>query len=120
MRLAQKRRRGTGQVRRYGTFLHTRKRGSDWLGREWNINVFKKNSADNPADAIGSFDEVVSGLAGLFAIEQICEDEGLCELTGAHEKPRAINIPAIFFSHDFSPLREFLVEQFPFPLCDEW
>ena len=99
--MAQERRRGTGQVRRYGTFLHTRKRGSDWLGRERDINVFKKSSADNPAHAIGGFDEVVSGLAGLLATEQICEGEGLCELTGAYEKPRAINIPAIFFSHDF-------------------
>ena len=87
--------------------MHTCERGGDGVGREGDINVLKKSAAGNAADAVGSFDEVVSGLARLFAIEKIGEDEGLSELTGAHEKTRAIHTPAIFFSHDFSPLQRF-------------
>jgi hypothetical protein len=96
--------------------LHTREGGSDWVGCERNINVFEKGAADNAANAIGGFDEVVSGLARLFAIEKVGEDEGLGELTGAHEKPGAINIPAIFFSHDFFTAETISVEYF-FCVC---
>ncbi|MFZ0481401.1 MAG: hypothetical protein WAL71_19835 [Terriglobales bacterium] len=74
---------------------------------EKHVDVFKEKATGDATDSVGSFDEVVTGLAGMFAAERIREDEGLGELAGAHEESRAINVPSTLFIHDFSPLESF-------------
>ena len=79
-----------------GPFLHSNRRQGKLLGGERNINVFKKNAAGDPSNTIRSFEKIISGLAAMFAAEGIGKNEGLGELTRAHEKSGAVNIPITF------------------------
>lgn len=96
------------------TFLHKRGWRSECVAGQRDVDVFKKNSAGNAADAIARFHQVVSRLAGMFTSERIGEDKGMGKLTSAHEETRAIRIPVTFFVHDFSPLWQFRVQNFLF------
>ncbi|MGA8539241.1 MAG: hypothetical protein WB566_07055 [Terriglobales bacterium] len=63
---------------------------------QWHIDVFKKGLAGYPLYAVGGFDKVVAGAAGLFAAQRVGEDKWFGELTGAHEEAGAVDSPWAF------------------------
>jgi hypothetical protein len=66
---------------------------------ERDIDVFEKSLGGDPSYASGELDQVVAGLAGLFAAEGVGEDEGFGELTGSHQETGAVNGPLTFDVH---------------------
>jgi hypothetical protein len=70
----------------------------------WHINVFEQLAGMNAADAFRGLDEIVAGLAGLFASESVGKNERFGELTGLHEETRAVNGPWIVNAHKNSTL----------------
>ena len=63
------------------------------------INVFEKLAGMNPAHTFAGLDEVVAGVAGLFAAEGVGKDERFGKLTGVHEETRAVNGPWSLDTH---------------------
>ena len=76
--------------------------GRSLVRGEGHVDIFKKSFGGDAADAVGSFDEVVAGAAGMFAAERVREEQGFGELTSAHQEAGAINVPRAFSSHHFS------------------
>jgi len=96
---------GPAHEGRSGWFLHTIERRSEGRGRERYVDVFKKGLAGDAENATGHFDEVVARFAGVFAAQRVGKRERFGQLTGAHEKAGAIDVPRIFFVHDFLHLK---------------
>lgn len=71
---------------------------------EGHVDIFEDGAASNVAEAVAGLDEVVAGLAGLFAAERVGKDERLSELTGVHEETRAVDGPLTSNIHNASPL----------------
>ena len=94
-------RRSSRYVTGRGLFLHNDRRQVKLLGSEPDVNVFEEHAAGDATNAIGGFDEIVTGLTAVFPTEGIGEDEGLGELTRTHEKASAIKIPIASYMHDF-------------------
>ena len=57
------------------------------------VDVFKEMSRSDPAQPVGRFDEVVAGSTGMLAAEGVGENERFSQLTGVHEKARAVDGP---------------------------
>ena len=57
------------------------------------IDVLEEDLGGDPCYALGGFDEVVAGAAGLFAAESVGKNEGFGELPSAHQEAGAINGP---------------------------
>jgi hypothetical protein len=75
-------------------------RGAAAGGRlQRHIDIFEQLARMNAADAFGGLDEVVAGLAGLFASEDVGKDERRGELTGSHNEARAVDGPCAFDVH---------------------
>lgn len=57
------------------------------------VNVFEDLAWSDATAAVRGFDQVVTGLATVFATEGIDEGEGLGELFGFDQEPSAIDVP---------------------------
>lgn len=49
--------------------MHTRGCGWDRGSFEWDVNVLEQGAGSDATEAVGSFYEVVAGLAGMFAAQ---------------------------------------------------
>jgi hypothetical protein len=54
--------------------------------------------------ALERLDEIIAGIAGMFAAESVGESQGFFQLASAHEKTRAVDGPFICSIHFVSPL----------------
>jgi len=68
-------------------------------GRERQVDVFKKGLSGYTSYTGKGLDEVVAGLAGLFAAESVGKNEGFDKLTSAHQKASAVDGPLAFDIH---------------------
>ena len=71
-------------------------------GRERHIDVFEGSFSDDRSDTGRGLDEVIAGLAGLFAAESVGKNEWFSKLTSAHQKTGAIDGPLAFRIHNAS------------------
>ena len=69
------------------------------LGRQGNVDVFKKGLAGDAENAVGKFDQVITGPAGMFAAERVGEQERFGELTGADQEAGAVDVPGTLCIH---------------------
>ena len=76
-------------------------------GRERQVDVFEEGLCGDPSYAGRGLDEVIAGLAGLFAAESVGKNEGFSKLTSAHQKTGAVDGPLAFHIHNafFHPTR---------------
>src|ERR1700704_1952802 len=76
-------------------------------GRERQVDVFEEGLIGDPFYSGRGLDEVIAGLAGLFAAESVGKNEGFGKLTSAHQKTGAIDGPLAFKIHNafFHPTR---------------
>lgn len=76
-------------------------------GRERHVDVFEEGLSGDPSYAGRGLDEVIAGLAGLFAAESVGKNEGFGKLTSAHQKTGAVDSPLAFDIHSafFHPTR---------------
>jgi hypothetical protein len=83
------------------------RRGKELRLCERDVDVFEEGLGGDPAYAVRGLDEVVAGLAGLFAAESVGKDERFGELTSAHQKTGAVDGPLAFDIHSafFHPTR---------------
>jgi hypothetical protein len=68
-------------------------------GPERYVDVFEEMARSDTAQAIGRLDQVVAGLAGMFAAQDVGEDERSCESTGVHKEASAVGGPWSWFVH---------------------
>jgi hypothetical protein len=68
-------------------------------GRERHVDVFEEGLSGDPSYSGRSLDEVIAGLAGLFAAESVGKNEGFDKLTSAHQKTGAVDGPLMFHIH---------------------
>ncbi len=69
--------------------------------RNRHIGVFKKCLRRDPANSVRGLDQVVARAAHVFMAEGIGKRDWLGELTGMHQKARAVHIPITLTDHDF-------------------
>jgi hypothetical protein len=83
------------------------RRGKELRLCERDVDVFEEGLGGDPAYAVRGLDEVVAGLAGLFAAESVGKDERFGELTSAHQETGAVDDPLAFDIHSafFYPTR---------------
>src|SRR5882762_4604074 len=76
-------------------------------GRERHVDVFEEGLSGDPFYSGRGLDEVIAGLAGLFAAESVGKNERFGKLTSAHQKTGAIDGPLAFKIHNafFHPTR---------------
>src|ERR1700704_3957964 len=76
-------------------------------GRERHVDVFEESLSGDPFYSGRGLDEVIAGLAGLFAAESVGKNEGFGKLTSAHQKTSAVDGPLAFKIHNafFHPTR---------------
>src|ERR1700676_946927 len=81
--------------------------GMKLRGRERQVDVFEEGLSGDPSYAGRGLDEVVAGLAGLFAAKSVGKNEWFGKLTSAHQKTGAIDGPLAFHIHSafFHPTR---------------
>ena len=68
-------------------------------GRERQVDVFKEGLSGDTSYTGKGLDEVIAGLAGLFAAESVGKNEGFDKLTSAHQKASAVDGPLAFDIH---------------------
>ena len=68
-------------------------------GRERHVDVFEEGLSGDPFYSGRGLDEVIAGLAGLFAAESVGKNEGFDKLTSAHQKTGAVDGPLMFHIH---------------------
>jgi hypothetical protein len=68
-------------------------------GRERHVDVFEEGLRGDPFYSGRGLDEVIAGLAGLFAAESVGKNEGFDKLTSAHQKTGAVDGPLLFHIH---------------------
>ena len=81
-----------------------------WCQRQ--VDVLEEGLSGDTSYAGRGLDEVIAGLAGLFAAESVGKNEGFDKLTSAHQKTSAVDGPLAFKIHMafFHPTRSvFLV-----------
>jgi len=83
------------------------RRGKELRLCERDVDVFEEGLGGDPAYAVRGLDEVVAGLAGLFAAESVGKDERFGKLTSAHQETGAVDDPLAFDIHSafFYPTR---------------
>ena len=76
-------------------------------GRERHVDVFEEGLSGDPFYSGRGLDEVIAGLAGLFAAEGVGKNEGFGKLASTHQKTGAIDGPLAFKIHNafFHPTR---------------
>ena len=76
-------------------------------GRERHVDIFEEGLIGDPFYSGRGLDEVIAGLAGLFAAESVGKNEGFDKLTSAHQKTSAVDGPLAFKIHNafFHPTR---------------
>jgi hypothetical protein len=81
--------------------------GMKLRGRERQVDVFEEGLSGDPSYSGRGLDEVIAGLAGLFAAESVGKNERFGKLTSAHQKTGAIDGPLAFHIHNafFHPTR---------------
>jgi hypothetical protein len=81
--------------------------GMKLRGRERHVDVFEESLSGNPSYTGRGLDEVIAGLAGLFAAESVGKNERFGKLTSAHQKTGAVDGPLAFHIHSafFHPTR---------------
>ncbi len=84
------------------------------------VDVFENLPGRDAAGSVGRQNQVVAGLAGVFATEAIDKREGLIQLTGANQEASAIGCP--FTKHSFHRIvilrGRRMVASFNFPMTD--
>ena len=73
--------------------------GTKLRGRERHVDVFEEGLSGDPSYSGRGLDEVIAGLAGLFAAESVGKNEGFGKLTSAHQKTGAVDGPLMFHIH---------------------
>ena len=63
--------------------------------RQRHVDVFEDGLGGDSSYAVGGFDEVVSGTAGLFAAESVGKDERFGELTSSHQETGTVDLSLI-------------------------
>src|SRR6202521_6466443 len=76
--------------------------GMKLLARERHVDVFEEGLRGDPFYSGRGLDEVIAGLAGLFAAESVGKNEGFDKLTSAHQKTGAVDGPLSFQFHSAS------------------
>jgi len=81
--------------------------GMKLRGRERHVDVFEEGLSGDSFYSGRGLDEVIAGLAGLFAAESVGKNEGFDKLTSAHQKTSAVDGPLAFKIHNafFHPTR---------------
>ena len=81
--------------------------GMKLRGRERHVDIFEEGLSGDPFYSGRGLDEVIAGLAGLFAAESVGKNEWFGKLTSAHQKTGAIDGPLAFKIHNafFHPTR---------------
>jgi len=81
--------------------------GMKLRGRERHVDVFEQGLSGDPSYSGRGLDEVIAGLAGLFAAESVGKNERFGKLTSAHQKTGAVDGPLAFDIHNafFHPAR---------------
>lgn len=74
--------------------------GMKLRGRERHVDVFEEGLSGDPFYADRGLDEVIAGLAGLFAAESVGKNERFSKLTSAHQKTGAVDGPLAFKIHN--------------------
>jgi len=76
-----------------------------WCKRQ--VDVLEEGLSGDTSYAGRGLDEVIAGLAGLFAAESVGKNEGFGKLTSAHQKTSAVDGPLAFKIHNafFHPTR---------------
>jgi hypothetical protein len=74
--------------------------GMELRGRERHVDVFEEGLSGDPSYAGRGLDEVIAGLAGLFAAESVGKNERFGKLTSAHQKTGAVDGPLAFKIHN--------------------
>ena len=68
------------------------------------VDIFKNQPGRDASGAVGGLDQIVAGLAAMFAAECVDEEERLCKLPGFDQEASAINFPCGgCFSHVHLP-----------------
>ena len=70
-------------------------------GGKRDVGVFKELTGGDAADSVGGFDQIVAGAADVFVAEGVGKGERFGELTGAHQKARAVQVPTTLAGHDY-------------------
>jgi hypothetical protein len=68
------------------------------------VNILEDPLRRDAKATFGRFDEIVSGRTGVFPAKRVGETKWFSELTGAHEKTRAVDSPCFFKVHLVVPL----------------
>ena len=68
-------------------------------GRERHVDVFEEGLRGDPFYSGRGLDEVIAGLAGLFAAESVGKNEGFDKLTSTHQETGAVDGPLMFHIH---------------------
>ena len=68
------------------------------------IDVLEEGPRSNATNPFRGLNEVVTGLAGMFAAESVGENEGLGKLAGSNNEARSVNGPCTFNLHKTSPV----------------
>src|SRR5882724_2419809 len=71
---------------------------------QWHIDVLEQSARTNAAEPFRGLDNIIAGVAGMFAAEGVGKNERLGQLTGSNNKARAVNGPRTFHLHKTSPL----------------
>jgi hypothetical protein len=81
--------------------------GMKLRGRERHVDVFEEGLSGDPSYSGRGLDEVIAGLAGLFAAESVGKNERFGKLTSAHQETGAVDGPLAFHIHSafFHPTR---------------
>jgi len=69
-----------------------------WCKRQ--VDVLEEGLSGDTSYAGRGLDEVIAGLAGLFAAESVGKNEGFGKLTSAHQKTSAVDGPLAFKIHN--------------------
>jgi hypothetical protein len=100
--------------------LHSNRRKIDLCRGKWHVNVFEEDATGDTANAVRSFNEIVTGLTAMLATERVGERERMRKLTSADEKTSAINIPITFYRHDFFTAREVVGCELIISVCKKY
>src|SRR5258708_26998597 len=74
-------------------------RGMKLHGCQRQVDVFEEGLRGDPSYAGRGLDEVIAGLAGLFAAESVGKNERFGKLTNPHQKTSTVDGPFAFKIH---------------------